>query len=187
LTTGPVIVLLGISGVGKSRLARSIAIARPAILRLTASELLRSSLHTTGERLRTASSAQVRGNQTQLGPALAKARENNWCRPVLLEAHSFIDNDRELVDVPTSVMRELGACGFLILEAPPADIYRHREEDSRIRPTRDIDELDRQQRHGRQLARQYATELNVPLRFVGSDDKEAALSFVDEVLSRPSP
>ena len=181
MNEGPVIALLGISGSGKSTLARAIARARPEILRLTASQLLKSSLRTTGERLRTAEANTILDNQLRLVGALSEARQGQQQRPVLLEAHAFIDNDRELIDVPASVMSGLGVAAILAIEASASEILRRRHADVRKRPDRSVEELARQQIHSREVERRFAEQLGVPLRTVASEDCEGALAFIDAV------
>ena len=113
---GPVILLLGPSGSGKSYHAQQISLARPAVLALNAGELLRQSFKTTKEQLRTASGAAIQENQSELSEALSRARVGRWSRPVLLEAHTFIDNDRELVDIPAESIAALEPKGILAID-----------------------------------------------------------------------
>lgn len=183
MTAAPLIALLGISGVGKSHLARLLLRTRPDLLRLSASSLLKSRLHTTGERLRTASGPAVASNQFALVDALAAAREGAWDRPVILEAHAVIDNDRELVDVPLQVMEAMGVSGILSLVAQPDTILARRAHDHRLRPERTALELTAQQERSRSMARHYAVGLNVPIAEVDSADVASSLQFVDHVLS----
>lgn len=178
---GSVIAILGLSGSGKSYLARSIAKARPQFLHLSAGDLLRNLLHTTGEKLRTADGAAIRGNQLQLAEALAKARDGQMERPVLLEAHSFIDNDRELIDVPLEVMASLDLAGILLIDVPAAEIAARRESDTRKRPRRSVSELNRQSVRSRKLAKGYATRLRIPMISVASGEQARAIEFVDQI------
>lgn len=183
MTPAPVILLLGVSGVGKSRLARRIAQARPDILRLTAGGLLRANLHTTGEKLRTAPSENVRRNQQALGEALQAERAGQWERPVLLEGHGFIDNDRELVDVPTQVMRGLAPSAIILLDAEAFEVVQRREHDTRKRPARTVAEIGQHLQHARDLAHQYATELGVPICVITSADAASAIVFFDKIVA----
>lgn len=180
MSLGPVVAILGLSGSGKSHLARSIAKARPEFLRLSAGSLLRSFLHTTGEKLRTADGADVLENQSRLADALADARSGQMDRPVLLEAHSFIDNDRELVDVPVEVIASLGLAGILLIDVPAADVAARRTKDIRKRPRRTLAELKCQRDKAKQMAQDYASELNIPLISLGSDERDKAIRFVDQ-------
>lgn len=184
---GPVIAILGLSGSGKSYLGRSIVRARPEYLRLSAGGLLRRSFHTTGEKLRTAEGDDVRENQTELAEALAEARAGQWERPILLEAHSFIDNDRELVDVPVEVMASLELAGIVLVDVPAEQIAARRTTDKRKRPQRSLAELKRQCARSKSLANGYASDLDIPLIAVNSGEKERVLTFLDTLEGPPPP
>lgn len=182
---GPVIAILGLSGSGKSYLGRSIVRARPQYLRLSAGGLLRRSFHTTGEKLRTAAGDDVRENQMELSRALVEARAGQWERPVLLEAHSFIDNDRELVDVPVEIMASLELAGIILIDVPAEQIAARRSADTRKRPQRSLAELKRQCARSKSLANGYASDLSIPLIAVNSSEKERVLTFLDELEATP--
>lgn len=184
---GPVIAILGLSGSGKSYLGRSIVRARPEYLRLSAGGLLRRSLHTTGEKLRTAEGDDVRENQTELARALAEARAGQWKRPVLLEAHSFIDNDRELIDVPSEVMASLDLAGIILIDVPAEQIAARRQTDKRKRPQRSLSELKHQCARSKKLARCYAADLDIPLISVNSGERHRVLTFLDTLTAPPPP
>lgn len=181
MTTAPLILIFGISGSGKSHLAKKLTRARPAILRLTASSLLKSWFHTTGERLRTAQQDTVVANQSALRDALANARKDDWERPVILEAHAVIDNDEGLVDVPFDTFRGLGVSYVLSVLAPVDVIAERRKKDQRHRPERGPGELNDQQIRSLSASRLIAEELNVPFAVINSDDFATALSVVDGV------
>jgi adenylate kinase len=187
MINGPVVAILGLSGSGKSYLARSIVRARPEYLRLSAGSLLRRSFHTTGEKLRTAEGEEVRENQIELASALAEARAGQWKRPVLLEAHSFIDNDQELVDVPSEAMASLGLAGIILIDMPAEQIAARRQTDKRKRPQRSLAELKRQRVRSTRLANGYAADLNIPLIAVRSGERERVLAFLDTLTTPGHP
>jgi adenylate kinase len=181
LKAAPLILVFGISGSGKSHLAKKIARARPAILRLTASSLLKSWFHTTGERLRTANRDTVVANQSALRDALANARKDNWDRPVALEAHAVIDNDEGIVDVPIDTFKGLGVSYVLFVSAPVDVIAERRKKDRRHRPERRTHELDKQQIRSLSVSRLIAEELSVPFAVIESVDFAKALRVIDSV------
>lgn len=182
MSVGPTIALLGVSGAGKSRLASRIVSARPDFLKLSAGKLLREALHTTGKALRTAPSSDVLRNQERLVQVLRATRSGRVERPVLLEAHAFIDNDHELVDVPVAVMRAMDVSGLLVLVVPPETIRGRRAADAdRRRPDRTAVELARQQDHMLALARGYSRELPARMLVLDSGDVASALRFIDEI------
>lgn len=178
----PVIVILGVSGVGKSHLARWITQKIPELLRLTASGLLRRSLRTSGERLRKSPRETVEENQFRLASAVETERARQPDRPVLLEAHAFIDNDQELIEISVDVLRKIGPSGILFLQASPGDIFRRRDHDKRTRPLRSVDELEIQQNYALSLSKKYSSELEVPLWVINSDQKNEALDFLNDII-----
>ncbi len=187
MSVGPTVALLGVSGAGKTWLASRIAAVRPKFLKLSAGKLLREALHTTGKTLRTAPSGDVLRNQNKLVDVLQAKRAGQLERPVLLEAHAFIDNDHELVDVPVEVLRALNVTGLLVLMVPPEALRARRVKDSdRRRPDRTTDELSRQQDHMLDLARDYSRKLPAKMLILDSGDVASALSFVDEFSSASS-
>ncbi|WP_174278944.1 ATP-binding protein [Sphingomonas bacterium] len=182
MTVAPTTALLGVSGAGKSWLAARIVARRPEFVRLSAGRLLREALHTTGKALRTAPSNDVLQNQNRLVEVFRKAREGQLDRPILLEAHAFIDNDRELVDVPVEVMRALGVDGLLVLVTSPELIQARRAEDpDRRRPERTFEDLAHQQKYMLAIARNYARQLPARMAVIQSGDVDGACRFLDQV------
>jgi hypothetical protein len=154
-------------------------------LRLSAGALLRTSLHKSGHGLRTASGPDVLHNQTALVEALNLAREEHPERPVLLEAHAFIDNDRELVDIPAAVLAALSVSAIIVVIAPPELIATRRSADrDRLRPERSAFELGCQQAHLLELTARYARELSVEVVIVDSSDFGHALTTFDRMTGR---
>ncbi|WP_068094076.1 AAA family ATPase [Novosphingobium rosa] len=179
--TGLVVILLGVSGVGKSRLASEIGALRPDILRLSAGGLLRKHLRTTSEKLRTADRRDVQENQFALAEALADERRGQEDRLVLLEAHSFIDNDQELVDVPVEIIGSLKPSGIILISTTAERLARQREMDERERPKRTVHELRRHLDHSRDLARRYSALLGIPMIQIEDGKCKAALEFIDSL------
>jgi adenylate kinase len=179
----PVIALLGISGVGKSSMAGRIVRASPDILHLTAGGLLRDALNRPAEHLRKSTRNSVLDNQKILVDALRRERVGRWQIPVLLEVHSIIDNDHELIDVPTDIMRNLDVKALLVLEESADEILTRRQKDTRERPERGLAEIIAQQNRSSSLAGKYAYELSIPIKFIKSDDINQAIIFVKDLIS----
>lgn len=175
------LILAGISGVGKTTLVESLVKARPEILALQASSLLKAALLQSGEQLRIATGGAVTSNQAPLASALEAARAGRNERPVILDAHLVIDNDRELIEIPIDTFRALHPTAFLMLKAAPATIAAQRASGSRARPIRSFAELDRHQATSERLALHYSSELRIPCRILDSADLDAVAQFVAEV------
>ena len=111
--------LFGLSGVGKTRFASELVAREPRILHLQASALLRKASGLLDEELRTADRDAMHANQKALADALQEARAGRRERPVLIDAHSVIDNDVDLLDVPFEAIRPLGIGHYLFVRADP--------------------------------------------------------------------
>ncbi|MBM3099349.1 AAA family ATPase [Gluconobacter cerinus] len=178
---GAVIILLGVSGIGKSTLSREIQSLRPDILCLSAGTLLRKYLRTTSEALRTAEKQDIEKNQWVLAIALANERRGQEDRPVLLEAHSFIDNDQEFVDVPVEIIASLKPAGIILISTTPNRLARQRERDDRVRPKRTLSALSKQIFHSRELALYYAKVLRIPNIQIENRQFKLALDFINSL------
>lgn len=171
MARGSTILVFGVSGVGKTSSCEDYVRQHPEWLYLRASALLSTATGETPETLRTQTAGAIRSNQNLLGRALSAARADQQYRPVLLDAHAVIDNDKTLVEVPIAVVSDLGADGMILLEATPEDIALRRSRGLRPRPTRSIEELGREIAAESRIVDAYARKLNIPLAsaVVGAD------------------
>ncbi|WP_091950882.1 AAA family ATPase [Methylorubrum salsuginis] len=175
---GPLVVLLGISGVGKSFLVQKISERRSDLLCISAGTLLRDALKADPEQLRTSNRNVILSNQLLLADAVRRARSGRLQQTVLLEAHSIIDNDTELIEVPLEVIRALEIAGIILVEDHVTHIKRKRKTDTRFRPDRCLRELKDQQQQSSDAATRYSIALNVPIQKVLSGDVENTLDFI---------
>ncbi|NIX77370.1 ATP-binding protein [Microvirga terricola] len=173
---GETIVVFGISGVGKTSSCLAFVAENPEHLHLSASELLRSAAAADPALLRIAPADRILENQRLLPDALQARREGQWHRPVLIDAHSVVDNDRELVRVPVEVIRSLDPDGLLLLEEAPEIIAARRSELGSRRPARSIDQIVHEAEVARQAVLDYAKYLELPLEVIDMGGK-APLTF----------
>lgn len=176
---GPVVGLFGLSGVGKTRYAQVVVARKPRVLHLQASDLLRRASGLNNEDLRTAQRDRLVANQDSLAAALYEARAGSRDRPVLIDAHSVIDNDVELVDVPFEAIEPLHIDAFVFLRADPDLIVARRLRSDRVRPHRSAETLAEHQRRALDVCGQYAARSGAPLTIVevidGLIDASAAI------------
>jgi adenylate kinase len=158
-----VVVVFGVSGVGKTTACRSYISRHHDVFHVSAGDLLKKVSGRTGEGLRLATSSDIQQNQNRLGPAFEDWRSDNGAANVLIDAHSIIDNNRELIQIPVEVIRSLNPSAMVLLEASPEVITKRRESDCRSRPTRSMGEIREQLLLSRELCLNYERELNVPL------------------------
>lgn len=184
LEDGPVIGLFGLSGVGKTKYAQEVVAREPRILHLQASELLRRASGLNDEELRTARRDRLIANQGALAAAMEEARAGRRDRPVLIDAHSVIDNDIELVDVPFEAIAPLRIDSFVFLRANPELIVTRRSRSDRPRPYRSAETLAEHQRRALDACGHYAARSNAPLTIVDAVDGPADVSAAISALSR---
>lgn len=168
--TAHLILVFGISGVGKTQACKSFVQRNPEYLYFRASDLLSAATSTEVEELRTASADQILGNQSVLAKILKIKRQGQWEKPVLVDAHSVIYNDRELVKIPIDVIRQISPDGLILLEASPELVAERRAKDGRKRPLRSLSELDLEAKIARQAVSEYAAVLRLPLEVATVDD-----------------
>lgn len=180
---GWVVGLFGLSGVGKTRYAQDVVARVPRVLHLQASELLRRASGLCDEELRTAQRDRLVANQDALASALEEARSGQRDRPVLIDAHSVIDNDVELVDVPFQAIRPLGIDAFVFLRADPGLIVVRRSRSDRHRPYRSADTLAEHQHRALDACMVYATRSGAPLTIVDAVDGPVDASAALEALA----
>lgn len=168
--TGSVVGLFGVSGVGKTWLASKILEASPEVLHLQASALLRRAHGVDGETLRTATRDDLHSNQSMLATAVAKARLGREAKPVLIDAHSVIDNDIELVEVPFEAIAPIGIAHYLFLAADPEVIVQRRFGAERSRPARAAAVLATHQLRAADVCQTYASRSGQPFTLLDSSE-----------------
>lgn len=183
MISAPVIGIFGISGVGKSWLCGVITSRQPKFLHLQASSLLRSALGMSGEQMRTASSSEIMMNQQALSTALLDARKGQEDRPVLLDAHSVIDNGIELVRIQPQDIQPLCLTKMLFVQEDPQIIERRRSMDTRNRPKRTSKELEIHQIEAESSCKAIATMLGIQLEFYQISELDAIYSSLETTLS----
>lgn len=182
MSAGRVVAMFGLSGVGKGWLAGQLRSARPDVLHLEASALMRAAMSTSAEALRTASADAVQDNQASLVAAFAAARAPHAGRPVLFDGHSVIDNDQELVEIPVAAIAGLGVDAVVFVSGDPHDIRRRRLGDTRARPDRSPATLAHHQERARAIAMTYASDLGVAFCEIRAGDwRGLAQAFVETI------
>jgi len=159
----PLIMVFGISGVGKTTACLAYVTAHPDYLYDRASAILQKAHGIPVEALRTGTPSSVIENQAVLPPAVRALRKAEPSRTILLDSHAVIDNDAVFVEVPLHIIAALEPDGFILLEAAPATIKQRREESSRPRPPRSVVQIGDEARAERKAVASYAKALGKPL------------------------
>lgn len=179
------LLIFGISGVGKSTACKSYVARHPTVLLTSAGALLQDAMTTDSALLRTEAANRILLNQELLGSALERFRLGRESASILVEAHSVIDNDQELVEVPTDTVSAMRPDGMILLESDAATVKEQREHDTRARPTRNIEELNTHMKIAREACEKYATELRIPLEIGTVTHDVAALdALINRIATR---
>ena len=170
--------LFGLSGVGKTTLARRVADACPEFIHAEGGALLASALHLERDQLRLSPPETIRRNQQILVQAFDALRQQHPGRPVLFEGHLIIDNGMTLVEVPVEVVRALRPEILIWVFDDPSVIAKRRSESSRVRPARPAHELASQQTRGEHLCREYALKLEIDFVRVHAEADEELMQLM---------
>jgi adenylate kinase len=178
------IIVFGISGVGKSTACASYVARHPNVLHTSAGALLQEARGIDSGALRTEAARSVIENQALLVAAFTRFRLGRETADILIDAHSVIDNDRELVEVPVEIVQALNPSGLILLEASPEVILERRQRGLRARPARSVEELKTEMAASRTACEKYAADLNLPLEIGILANEQDLDTLIDRVVSR---
>ena len=178
-----IIAVFGISGVGKTTLIDSIARDWPSeILHLQASQLIKDAKQRDldSEALRTASADEIGVNQDFLISEFDRRVVSAIQSTVIFDGHSVIDNDTDLVLIPTSVIRALSPTAIIFVVDSAATIAARRRSDGRRnRPERSAVKLEFMQSRALEACHGYSDALAVPLHVILPTDDKKARSLIE--------
>ena len=174
------IAFVGLSGVGKSTLIRSLA-DRIELQHLSAGKLigeerarLQEALNHDELRL-----ADIATNQQLLIDGFKRKRDNHAAL-VVLDGHTVIDTNLKLEAIPASVFKAIGIEAFIFLRADPAEILQRRISDTtRTRPMINVTEIAMHQAFAIEVTQACAGELSIPCHIVDTDDVEFILGILN--------
>lgn len=179
----PLIMVFGISGVGKTTACEAFVKSNPIYFYDRASAIMQRAHRTVTEALRTTDSESIRSNQGVLPSAVMALREAFPYKIMLLDCHAIIDNDKGLVEVPPETIKDLKPDGFILLEADAAVVKQRRENAERVRPNRTVDQIEAEQIAERRTVRSYVNNLHIPLIIDNASinyDLSSAICRLDE-------
>jgi adenylate kinase len=171
--------VFGISGVGKSTIIEQFARGNSNWRVLNVSKLLSESEQLESEQLRTSSRKRIEENQFELAELVRALRiqepNKNW----LLDAHSVIDNDSELVSVPVDAVVRLAPTDLVFIFDEPIQIQlRRRGDQFRRRPKRSIEQIAEEQDLARRNSLLYSHALGLTLREVCAGDLDGLATIL---------
>ncbi len=155
---GTTILIFGVSGAGKSTGCLSFVSRHPRFLYFRASSILGNLTNLNRDELRRLSRDEILNNQALLSDGLRAARAGKEARPAIVDAHSVIVTDREMIPVPVEAVKSLAPDGlvFLDVEAVTLGVRRSKE------PVHFYEEMT----VARELVFGYSQNLKLPLEIV---------------------
>ena len=169
-----IICLTGISGVGKGYTAKKYCESQKRTLHLVASDILKAELKLEKEQLRTSRKGKIENNQEILVNAFQRALEVNGSNiEVIFDCHMVIDNNHELVHIPLHVFKDTNISQIVFVHDDPSAILQRRKSDvGRVRPERSEADISKQQDMALAVAKNYASELNIPIGIISPRPEE---------------
>lgn len=155
--------MVGVSGVGKTEMIQRFVANRHDYVHIEASKLIKQGINAqTSEQIRLLPKAQIIKNQSFLLKELSKYKQKY--HHIILDGHLLIDNDRELVSIPLSVVQEIAPHNIVLIKGKAQDIISHRIKDLRKnRPNQSVTEIEKSQQFLETIAISYCKRLGIRL------------------------
>lgn len=172
--TQKVILVVGLSGVGKTTMIKAFVNKNEGYVFVTASSLLAQKTKTEDtDALRRGSTDNIVHNQQHIVRAFAEYRAANVKSNIIIDGHVIIDNDQGIVEVPYHVIAALNPDKVIVIVSEPEDIISRRKNDeNRIRPDRTKLGVHQQQTLSLRKANEYSKKLKCPFIQVSSGNIE---------------
>ncbi len=183
LTQHKIIIIAGLSGVGKTYLMKRLEEQSDMFVRFSAGSLIKKRRLTMDrDQLRCLSSNEILQNQyaliEQLNQELQHVTENKL---ILVDAHMIIDSESQVIEIPLDIFKKINPSQIIFLHDDPSIILTRRKQDNcRKRPLRSIKQITEQQDKSLKMAKDYARCLSIPFKAITSID---AMSLGDLLLS----
>jgi adenylate kinase len=182
---GVTVMVFGISGVGKTWLIQKTRERLAPVLTWRASEMIGAARKIAdSDELRRLPANELQASQELLVRGFTIRRRERPHDLVILDAHSVIDADSGLFDIPVNVVARLYPAGIIHVRDAAQRIWNRRDTDpARLRPLRTVAELDRYQERSVETCRLYRDALQVPLLEVTSGDEEAFIGAIRRIVA----
>lgn len=180
------ILVFGISGVGKTTLLESALQRFPAAHVWRASDIIGIARHEPDpEKLRTLPLDEIRLNQELLVRGFEARRREFAESLVLLDAHSVLDTEAGLIDIPVEVVSAFIPSGIIHVSDQIEQIQARRLADSaRARPQRSLIELREYQERSMAACERFKSALEIPLIYVRAGEAGAFVAAIARI-ARP--
>ena len=180
-----VIGVFGLSGVGKSTtLQRVVNESEGLATVVNAGSLIgrRALNNGLGETLRLLPTEDILHNQEILVEELARERAIVGIEVILLDGHCVVDNGDQLVPIPVEIIERLNLSALVFVQEETEKIRTRRlRDEKRKRPDLSSTELTMQQRRALEVCSSYASELELSLTIITTDQWQSVARVVYEV------
>lgn len=177
-------VIAGLSGVGKTFIIQKLIHESDAYVHLSTGSLINKRLENLDrDQLRELEKDSILTNQYLMIEQF-KEELNTIDRglSIMFDAHTIIDNDHELIEVPYEIFEQLSPVRIIFLSDEAEKILERRKSDnSRKRPIRSIPEIIEQQNRSIMLAQEHSSRLSIPFIEIKAGDIQ---SLSNAILSR---
>jgi len=182
----PTVVVCGIAGVGKSSLISSALAQFPMATSWRASEIIGVARGIEDpEMLRALPANEILLNQELLVKGYRELRRTYPDVLVLLDAHSIVDSESGLIEIPSVVVGELGpVCIIHIYDNVDRILERRLADKGRTRPARSPEQLSEYQQRSIAACDRYSESLHVPVAHISSGDVEGFAKVIRECVRK---
>jgi adenylate kinase len=168
-----IIVIVGLSGVGKSYVIEQLKLSSDRFVNFSAGTLIKKRRSNMGrDELRLLDEEEILQNQYLLVEQFIE--EINLIdknKTILFDAHMLIDASEKVVEIPLEIFSKINPSQFIFLHEDPNIILDRRLGDaSRKRPNRSFEEIRSQQNRSLDIVKEYAQQLNIPLSHYTSQE-----------------
>ncbi|GCE90267.1 AAA family ATPase [Acetobacter sp. DmW_136] len=178
------IMVFGVSGIGKTTACKAYVSKNPMAIYLSMGTLMQEIKQDTGERLRLRGVDKIKADQHLLGEVLDKKLSVGSFEVALLDAHSVIDNGHELVTVPVEAVALLQPNAIISLTASASDVLARRTGDTRVRPLRKVEDIEKQIKESNHMAKSYSERLSLPFEEASVTESFDLTPLIKKILSR---
>lgn len=183
VTEDPCILVLGISGSGKTTACLDAVRSIPTLRYVSASELLRAATSSTPERFSTRTDREAEADQFRLADLLIQYRLQMRGHPVLIDAHATVATQDGHLTVPLKAIASISPTAIALVEKPVHEVDSQRRRDlSRHRPTRSHQQLADEMANERRAAEGYASNLGLRLGTIPTATWPSLLNFIEAAI-----
>ena len=180
-----VVMVCGVSGVGKTHLIRSVLSELPDAVSWRASEIIAEARRNEDpEYLRTLPVDELARSQELLVRSFWHRMDSTPAAWILLDAHCVLDTDEGLFEIDTGIIRRIDPIGFIHIEDHIDRILERRSADTdRRRPGRNWEQLRIYQDRSRDVCRGFAAALRRSMIQIYAGDSDGFLKAIHELRS----